>query len=142
LACLLTLTGNAQTFTYQLPSTVTDLRGSGGGWNLSITSTQFTTTGGTPTTLPTDASTIQTVPTEICSGVVVLCTPAPTDTVSVPVSVPAATTAPTAVEFYNAAVNTGEGSFIITPTITVGVPASTAPGIYTSTVTVALTAGP
>lgn len=55
-----------------------------------------------------------------------------------PLTVPAATTAPTAVKFFNAAANTGIGTFTITPTIRVTLPANT----YTSTLTTTLVSGP
>src|SRR5205823_4401171 len=60
-----TLNGLYQTVTYTLALTTTDATGSGNGWNLTITSTQFKTTGGTPKTLSTSASTI--------TGVTVTC---------------------------------------------------------------------
>ena len=44
--------------TYTLPLTTVDTTGTGAGWNLTITSTQFTTGGGTPHTLAANASTI------------------------------------------------------------------------------------
>lgn len=54
----LTLDGTDQTGTYTVPSTVTDARGNNAGWNLTITSTQFSTGGGTPSTLSTTASSL------------------------------------------------------------------------------------
>src|SRR3954453_1714884 len=53
-----TLDGTDKTPTYTVPATVTDATGAGAGWKLTITSTQFTTGGGTPKTLATNASTI------------------------------------------------------------------------------------
>jgi len=51
-----TLDGTDQTGTYTVPSTVTDARGTSAGWNLTLTSTQFSTGGITPSTLSTGAS--------------------------------------------------------------------------------------
>src|SRR5215210_2132877 len=48
-----TLDGTDQTKSYTVPTTVTDARGNSAGWHLDITSTQFTTGGGTPSTLDT-----------------------------------------------------------------------------------------
>src|SRR5205809_4145578 len=53
-----TLDGTDKTGSYTVPTTVTDATGSGAGWNLTITSTQFTTGGGSPHTLATNASSI------------------------------------------------------------------------------------
>ena len=57
-------------------------------------------------------------------------------------SVPAAATAPTAVKFFNAAANTGLGSFTVTPTVGVFVPAASFAGSYSSTLTVSIVSGP
>ena len=58
-----TLAGIDQTANYTLPVTVVDATGTGNGWNLTITSTAFTTGGGSPHTLANDASTITSVAT-------------------------------------------------------------------------------
>lgn len=135
----ITLNGSDRAVTYTLTITVTDATGSGTGWALTITSTQFTTGGGSPHTLSTSASTITGV-TAICA-VSTTCTD-PTDSVNYPVSVPAATSAPTAVEFFNAAANTGMGKFTATPTVSIAIPANAYAGSYSSTVTLAVVGGP
>jgi hypothetical protein len=133
-----TLDGTDQTPTYTLPITVSDTRNgaNANGWNLTITSTQFKTA--TSNTLPTTASTI--------TGVNVTCPGGgctnPTNSINPPVAVPAAAVAPTAVKFYNAANNTGKGTFTVTPTVQVTVPANTFIGSYASTITLAVVAGP
>ena len=127
-----------QTPAYTLPLTANDTTGTGAGWNLTITSTQFTTGGGTPHTLATNASTITGVTSACATGT---CTN-PTNAVTYPVGIPAAATAPTAVKFFNAAANTGLGSFTVTPTVGVFVPASTFAGSYSSTLTVSIVSGP
>jgi hypothetical protein len=118
--------------------TSTDTRGTGAGWNETITSTQFTTGGGTPNTLATNASSLTGVTSVCVSGT---CTN-PTNAITYPVAVPAAATAPTAVKFFNAAANTGMGKFTTTPTIGVFVPQSSFAGTYTSTLTIAIVTGP
>jgi hypothetical protein len=127
-----------QTPTFTVPLTTQDTRGSGAGWNETVTSTQFTTGGATPNTLATSASSL----TGVTSG----CGPGtctnPTNAIGYPVGVPAAATAPTAVKFYNAAANTGMGKFTITPTIGVFVPQNSFAGTYTSTLTVSIVTGP
>ncbi len=133
-----TLDGTDKTASYTLPMTATDARGTGAGWNLTITSTQFSTGAG-GNTLATNASSIQSVSSACVSGST--CTN-PTNSVTYPLTVPAGSTPPTAVRFFNAAANTGMGKFTITPTVQVSVPANTYAGTYTSTVTLAIASGP
>lgn len=121
--------------TYTVPLTIQDTRGTGAGWNATITSTTFTT--GT-VSLATNASSLTGVTNVCASGT---CTN-PTNSITYPVAVPAATTAPTAVKFFNAAANTGMGKFTTTPTIGVFVPQSSTAGTYTSTLTIAIVSGP
>src|SRR6266702_1481512 len=59
------LTGDDQTTTYSMGLTVQDARGSGAGWNLTITSTVFTTGS---QSLQSAASSIITPLTAVCSG--------------------------------------------------------------------------
>jgi hypothetical protein len=126
-----------QTPTYTALLTVNDTRTSGSvGWNLTITSTQFTT--GTKT-LATNASTVTGVTSTCANGGI--CTN-PTNSISYPVSVPAAPTPPTATKIYNAASATGIGTFSITPTVGVFVPQNSFAGSYSSTLTIALVSGP
>lgn len=130
-----------QTPTYTLPLTATDTTGTGAGWNLTITSTQFTTGGATPHTLAANASTVAATPAVACVAGTT-CTN-PTNAVTYPpLGVPAGATAPTAVKLFNAAANTGLGSFTVTPTVGVFVPASTFAGSYSSTLTVSIVSGP
>jgi hypothetical protein len=131
-----TLDGTDQTVTYQLPLTVVDARGTGGGWNLTVTSTQFTT--GTRT-LATNASSMTIVSSTCNAGST--CTN-PTNAIGLPIAVPAGVTAPTAVKFFNSAATTGMGSFTVTPTVSVTIPGNAYAGSYASTVTVAVAAGP
>lgn len=135
-----TLNGTDQTPTYTMDLTV-DNSGVGLtllGWNLTIASTQFSTGGATPKTLPTGASAITSV---AVSCAVPPCV-APTNSVGYPVVVPAGSTPPPAVEFFNAAVASGTGTFTITPTVQVTVPANVYAGSYTSTLTLTLASGP
>lgn len=131
-----TLDGTDQTVTYQLPLTVIDARGTGGGWNMTVTSTQFNT--GTHT-LATGASSMTSIAAACNAGST--CTN-PTNAVALPIAVPAAVSAPAAVKFFNSASTTGMGSFTVTPTISVAIPGNAYAGSYASTVTVAVAAGP
>ncbi len=133
-----TLNGTDQTPTFTIPMTAKDETGSGTGWNLTITSTQFSTGGGSPHTLSTSASTITGVSASCAQGT---CTN-PTASISYPLGVPAAAVAPTAVKFYDSAANTGMGDFTVTPTVQVSILANSFAGTYTSTVTLAVVSGP
>jgi hypothetical protein len=121
--------------TYTVPLTIQDTRGTGAGWNATITSTQFTTGSAT---LATNASTLTGVTSSCATGT---CSNS-TNAITYPVAVPAAPTAPTAVKFFNAAANTGMGKFTNTPTIGVFVPQSSLAGTYTSTLTISIVSGP
>lgn len=133
------LDGTDQTASYTLPITLTDSRGTGLGWNMTITSTQFTTGGASPNTLPTSASTITAVSSSCKPGST--CTN-PTNSVTYPLGLPSGATAPTAVKLMNAALLTGLGKFTVTPTVSVSVPANSFAGTYTSTITLAVVSGP
>ncbi len=137
-ATAVTLNGSDQTTSYALGLTVTDARGNGAGWNLTITSTQFSD--GHGDTLATTASSIGSAPSVSCNAGS-SCTN-PTNSITYPVTVPAGNTAPTPVKFFNAAANSGLGKFTITPTITISIPANTIAGTYSSTVSVAVVSGP
>jgi hypothetical protein len=134
-----TLDGTDQTPSYTLPMTVNDYTGSGNGWNATITSTQFTTGGGSPHLLSTSASTATGVSSSCNGGAT--CT-VPSNSITYPLSVPAGSGPPTAVKLFNAAASSGMGGFTVTPTVQVAIPANTYAGTYTSTVTVAVVSGP
>lgn len=128
-----------QTPTYTLALAVGDTStGASPGWNLTITSTQFTTGGAAPRTLATTASTVTAV-SSVCAGGTCV---NPTNSTTYPKTVPAAASPPTAIKFYNPAANTGQGSFTTTPTIKVSVPQNRYAGTYTSTLTLAIVSGP
>ena len=136
----LTLNGVDQTATYTLPVSVIDARGlsAGGGWNLTVTSTQFND--GSGHTFPAAASTITGV-TTVC-GANSTCTLPTNNVVNTNLTVPAAAVAPAAVKFENGATATGLGTTNVNATVSVGVPANVFAGAYSSTVTVSIVAGP
>ena len=106
---------------------------------MTVTSTTFATGGGSPHLLSTSASSVTAVSATCAGGTT--CTN-PTNSIGYPLAVPAASSPPTAVKLFNAAANTGMGSFTVTPTVQVAIPANTYAGTYTSTVTVAVVSGP
>ena len=134
-----TLNGTDTSLTLTMPITVDDATGSGTGWNVTITSTQFTTGGGTPHTLATTAASVSAIAAACAAGST--CT-LPTNAITYPLTIPAAATAPTAVKLYNAAANTGMGKVTLTPTIAVSLPANSYAGTYSSTITMAIVSGP
>ena len=135
-----TLNGQNQTPTDAQAIDVGDATGSGAGWNLTGTSTTFTTGGGTPHLLSTGATNVLSAPTIGCDTSVT-CTTA-TNSITYPYALPAGSTAPTATKLYNAAANTGMGNQTVTPTWSLSVPANSFAGTYTSTWTVSLVSGP
>jgi hypothetical protein len=132
-----TLDGTDKAATFAVPTTVNDQRGTGAGWNLTVTSTQFANSGGKA--LPMSAS-VMTGVTSACAGDT--CTN-PTNAVSYGLPVPADSgTLPDPVKFFNAAADSGMGKFTVTPSVAVTVPANSYAGTYTSTLTLAATTGP
>lgn len=131
-----TLDGSDQSATYAPALTLIDARGTGAGWNLTITSTTFTAGSNT---LSTTASSV--------TGVTQSCNPGglctnPTNLITYPLTVPAATSAPAAVKLFNSSANTGLGRFTITPTISVSIPGNSFAGTYISTITISAVSGP
>ncbi len=138
-----TFTGTpGTTATFTLPFSVSDTTGGAAGWNLTVTSTPFTSGGNS---LPTTASTITGTTGTCTAGGAAgqYCMQAPlTNTVSSAVAVPAAATPPTAVKFFGIAAASASGVYTLTPTITVAIPAVTVLGTYASTMTLAIVSGP
>jgi hypothetical protein len=130
-----TLNGTSQSVSDAIDIDVKDLRGTGGGWTLDVTSTTFTN--GASKTLPTTALAITGV-TVACDDV---CTN-PTNGTSYNVAVPADTVAPSAITFFDAAADSGLGDFTITPTFELTIPSTAYAGSYTSNVTLTVAALP
>ncbi|HEV2581755.1 MAG TPA: hypothetical protein VGT44_12950 [Ktedonobacteraceae bacterium] len=128
---------------YSLPITVIDARGSGAGWNLMITSTTFQLVEhdkhASTNQLPANASSV--VGVSASCGTNSTCT-GPTNGVIYPLLVPAGTTPPPPVKFFDATTQSGLGKFNIVMMVNVTVPASTERGIYTSTLTITIASGP
>ena len=98
------------------------------GWNITASATPLTTGTYTMPTMSVTASSFT------CNTG---CTTDPTNSVVYPVAVDT-----TADRVYNAAANTGRGTFNVILTFSVPYPANTIPGTYTSTVTLATATGP
>lgn len=135
----ITLNGTNQNSVGTLPMDVGDNTGSGAGWNITMTSTTFTST--TPAaTLATTATTAIATPTDACDASVT-CTLA-TNAITYPYQLPAAGTAPVATKVYNAAAATGLANQTVTPTFHVAIPANTLAATYTSIWTISLVSAP
>jgi hypothetical protein len=106
------------------------------GWNITETSTTFND--GAGHTLPTTATVTTAASTATTGGNCVM----PTNSITYPVTLPAAASAPTAVKAYNAASATGQGPTNVTLTFQLSVPANTYHGTFTSTWTFAIVSGP
>src|SRR4051794_13436753 len=136
----LTLNGTDETATYTLPVSVIEARGRspGGGWTLTVPSTQFGD--GAGHTFPATASTITAV--TMGCGTSSTCT-LPTNSIAgTNLALPAGATAPASVKYLNAANATGLGTTNVNATVAVAVPANVLAGTYSSTVTVSIVAGP
>lgn len=128
---------------YSLPITVIDARGSGAGWKLMITSTTFLRADRDKDKkhdrLPANASSI--VGVSASCGTNSTCTN-PTNLISYPLLVPAGTTPPPPVKFFDAKTQTGLGQFSLVMMVGVTVPPSTERGVYSSTVIITIASGP
>jgi hypothetical protein len=130
------LTGSDQVVNATQALDVLDNTGSGAGWNITLTTTTFVNgSNALPTTAVSD------------TGATGACDPGVTctlanNTLSYPILVPAAATAPTAVKILSAAAGTGMSGQTWTHTMALTVPANARAGQYTSTWTYSLVSGP
>jgi hypothetical protein len=132
--------------------TVNDATGSGDGWHVTTSATQFTNgsntfpnTGTFSTNGSVTSITSTSPPTATCTATCTL----PTNTTTYPVAITTAATSPTPVTIYDTAATTGMGQIVIggsTQSDPVGwwvnVPASASAGSYTSTITMEIISGP
>ena len=126
-----TLDGTDQTASYSPVLGVVDARGTGAGWNLTISATDFSDGAG-HTLLP---GTVTAAAQACHSGS--SCSAATSSGISYPLTITG-----TAAKLFNAAANTGLGKVDVTPTIQVAIPGNAYAGTYTSTVTLAAATGP
>jgi len=125
-----TLNGADQQLAYAPQLGVTDARGTGTGWNVTVAATPFTDTAGHSFAAGVVKSIVQACSTgSTCST--------PTNSVSYPVSLTS-----TASKVFSAAANTGMGKVDVTPTIETTVPGNAYAGNYTSTLTIATALSP
>lgn len=132
----MTLDGTDQTSNATVALGVSDMSGTGSGWRVTGTSTQFTNAAGK--TLPTSATTVTAASATAATGNCSL----PTNAVGYPLTLPAGTTAPTAVKLFNAGAGSGEGPSDVDLTARLAVPANAYNGTYSSTWTISVVSGP
>jgi hypothetical protein len=139
-----TLDGTNKTGTYSLAIPVSyTSNGSNkfatNGWHITATSTTFK--GNTTLrTLSTTASSITSFPDSVgCTQA--NCTDA-TNSLTYPVTIPAAAVAPAPVTAYNATAPSGAGGNTVTMQVSVAIPANTFADVYASTLTLAIIEGP
>jgi hypothetical protein len=130
------LNGLDQTASAVLAVDVRDATGSGNGWSLTATSTQFTSGSNT---LPTNSVTVTSAAEACDSGAT--CALA-SNSIPYPYSLPSGSGPPSASKLFDAAASTGMGDQTVTPTFVLAIPASTAQGTYTSTWTISAVSGP
>jgi hypothetical protein len=135
-----TLTGRAQVLTDTQGIDISDLRGSGEGWHVTLTTTQFTTSSGTIRTLATDSAT-DLSSTGACDS------PDPDECLmaqdsAIPVPIPAGSIAPPPVVIQSAEVDSGMGAMTYTHVMQLAIPAVVRAGAYSSTWTYSIVAGP
>lgn len=133
----LTLDGTDQSTTDTFTIDAKDLRGTGAGWKVTITSTLFTN--GDGKTLADDAAEITGIAVDCDDGT---CTD-PENGVGYPLTIPADVVAPAeAATLFNAGADKGMGDFTLTPTFKLSVPANAYAGSYSSTITLDIASGP
>jgi hypothetical protein len=126
-----TLDGTDHTDTYAPVLSIIDARGTGAGWNITVSATTFLDGSGhtlAPGTVSSVASACHAAST---------CTAATSSGITYPLTITG-----TAAKFFNASATTGLGKVDVTPSIDVLIPGNAFAGTYTSTVTLAATAGP
>ena len=125
-----TLDGTDQTVSWSALLGVVDARGTGAGWNLTMSATTF------------DDGSGHTLAPGTVSGVSASChggnsCTAASNSITYPL-----TLSGTAAKFFNAATNSGMGKVNVTPSVDVAIPGNAYAGTYTSTVTLAAVSGP
>jgi hypothetical protein len=125
-----TLDGTDQVVAWSAVLGLVDARGTGAGWNLTMSSTTFSDGSGHTLSPGTVASVSAS-----CQGGN-SCTAA-TNSISYPL-----TLSSTAAKFFNAAAASGMGKVNVTPSVDVAIPGNAYAGTYSSTVTLAAVSGP
>src|SRR5581483_11596126 len=120
-----TIDGTDQTASYAPVLGVVDARGTGAGWNLTISATALSDGSG-----HTLAQNVSAVSSACHAGST--CTNATSSGITYPLSI-----STTAAKFFSSALNTGMGKVDVTPTIQIPIPGNSYAGTYTSTVTLA-----
>jgi hypothetical protein len=137
-----TINGQAQTLSTTQTMDVGDATGSGAGWNITASGSQFSSAS-PAATLPTTAVTMTAAPTVACDASTnTTCTTATTNvSYAGPYTLPMGAS-PTATKVFNATANTGMGNQTATATWKLTVPANAVAATYNSTWTFTLSSAP
>lgn len=130
------MNGTNRTATTNATLTVSDMTDSAAGWNVTATSTQFTSGANT---LSTTATTITGV--SVTAGATNCALPVASST-TFPITLPAGAVAPAATKIYSAELGSGLGIADLAYSFALALPANTKIGTYTSTWTFTLSSGP
>ena len=133
-----TLNGTDQSIAIPQAFDVWDDTGSGTGWNITATSTAFTSGSHS---LADSAVTVDTPPDVTADDGAGTIVPA-VSTVVYPYTLPAGATAPAATELFNASTDSGLGHQTATASMALAIPRTTYSGTYTSTWTYSLVSAP
>jgi hypothetical protein len=125
-----TLDGTDHVVSWSALLGVVDARGTGAGWNLTLSATTFSD-GFSHTLAPGSVTAVSAA----CQGGNT-CTGA-TNSVTYPITISG-----TAAKFFNASASTGLGQVNVIPSVDVAIPGNAYAGTYTSTVTLAAVSGP
>jgi hypothetical protein len=125
-----TLDGTDQVVSWSALLGIVDARGTGAGWNLTVSATTFSDGSG-HTLAPGSVTAVGAT----CVGGNA-CTAA-LNSVSYPITI-----GTTAAKFFNASADTGLGRVNVTPSMDVAIPGNAYAGTYTSTVSLAAVTGP
>jgi hypothetical protein len=132
-----TLSGADTSTTAQPVLAVSDTDLVSSGWNLTLSTTALSGPGGA--SIPDPALSVPSAPTVACTGAGGVCAATPVNAVLYPV---AFTQGGAAVKWFSAAAASGLGSFDVTPTLQLALPAGVRAGSYSATLTWSITAGP
>jgi hypothetical protein len=132
-----TLNGVDQSATATVTVSPDDETGAAAGWHILGTSTTFLNAAGAA--LPTTATSVTAVSATASAGGTCA---AAVNQVSLPVSVPAGASPPTAVSLFDAAAGSGSGPSTVVLTMRVSIPAGARAGSYSSQWTLSIASGP
>jgi hypothetical protein len=132
-----TVTGVAQVATATQAIDAKDFTGNGAGWNVTLTTTTFTSGANSLA----DGSLSDTGAAGVCD-IAASCTLGDNSVTAYPLTIPSATVAPTAIKIQRAAINTGLAGQTWTHNVALNIPGQVHSGTYASTWTYSFVSAP